>query len=93
LQGSATNQEVVNRYRIRLTLEAVADLKRLQDFMIECDLAAALIDRVLHLCHLINTHGNSHRMREHTELYRTLQPRADAAETDTRSRQSSTAGH
>ena len=28
-------------YRVRLTLEAVEDLKRLQDFLIERDLAAA----------------------------------------------------
>jgi len=34
-------------------------------------MAAALIDRVLHHCHLIR--GNSHRMREHSELYRALQ--------------------
>jgi len=36
-------------------------------------LAAALIDRVLHHCHLVNIRGNSYRMREHTELYRALQ--------------------
>jgi len=38
-------------------------------------MAAALIDRVLHHCHLVNIRGNSYRMREHTELYRAL--RAD----------------
>jgi len=31
----------VRSYRVRLTLEAVEDLKRLQDFLIERDLAAA----------------------------------------------------
>ena len=31
----------MNRYRVRLTLEAVEDLKRLQHFMIERDLATA----------------------------------------------------
>lgn len=36
-------------------------------------MAAALIDRVLHHCHLLNIRGNSYRMREHTELYRALQ--------------------
>ena len=35
-------------------------------------MAAALIDRVLHHCHLVNIRGNSYRMREHTELYRAL---------------------
>ena len=36
-------------------------------------MAAALIDRVVHHCHLVNIRGNSYRMREHTELYRALQ--------------------
>jgi DNA replication protein DnaC len=35
-------------------------------------MAAALIDRVLHHCHLVNIRGNSYRMREHTELHRAL---------------------
>ena len=38
-------------------------------------MAAALIDRVLHHCHLVNIRGNSYRMRHHLELHRTL--RAD----------------
>lgn len=29
---------------------------------------AALVDRVLHHCHLVNIRGNSYGMREHTEL-------------------------
>jgi DNA replication protein DnaC len=36
-------------------------------------MAAALIDRILHHCHLVNIRGNSYRMREHTQLYRALQ--------------------
>ncbi len=43
-------------------------------------MAAALIDRVLHHCHLVNIRGNSYRMREHTELYRNLRPEMEAAE-------------
>jgi DNA replication protein DnaC len=35
-------------------------------------MAAALIDRVLHHCHIINIRGNSYRMRQHTELWRSL---------------------
>lgn len=35
-------------------------------------MAAALIDRVLHHCHLVNIRGNSYRMHEHTELHRAL---------------------
>jgi len=35
-------------------------------------MAAALIDRVVHHCHLVNIRGNSYRMREHSELHRAL---------------------
>ena len=35
-------------------------------------MAAALIDRVVRHCHLVNISGNAFRTREHTELYRTL---------------------
>ena len=31
-------------------------------------MAAALIDRLLHHCHIVNIRGNSYRMREHREL-------------------------
>lgn len=37
-------------------------------------MAAALIDRVLHHCHLVNIRGNSYRMREHADLWQTLAP-------------------
>ena len=40
-------------------------------------MAAALIDRVLHHCHIVNIRGNSYRMREHSDLWRTLQPDAE----------------
>lgn len=43
-------------------------------------MAAALIDRILHHCHIINIRGNSYRMREHTELWQALQT-ADSQET------------
>ena len=51
-------------------------------------MAAALIDRVLHHCHLVNIRGNSYRMREHTELYRSLQPEVDEADPVRRTRKS-----
>jgi len=35
-------------------------------------MAAALIDRLLHHCHIVSIRGNSYRMRHHSELYRTL---------------------
>jgi DNA replication protein DnaC len=37
-------------------------------------MAAALIDRLVHHCHIVNIRGNSYRMRHHTELHRTLGP-------------------
>ncbi len=35
-------------------------------------MAAALIDRLVHHCHIVNIRGNSYRMRQHSELHRTL---------------------
>jgi len=35
-------------------------------------MAAALIDRLLHHCHIVNIHGNSYQMRKHTELWQAL---------------------
>ena len=55
-------------------------------------MAAALIDRVLHHCHLVNVRGNSYRMREHTELYRTLQSDVEGSEPVRRTRKSKS-GH
>ena len=42
-------------------------------------MAAALIDRLLHHCHLVNIRGNSYRMREHADLLRTLEPTDSAS--------------
>lgn len=36
-------------------------------------MAAALIDRIVHHCHIVNIRGNSYRMRHHTELWKALQ--------------------
>jgi DNA replication protein DnaC len=35
-------------------------------------MATALIDRLLHHCHIVNIRGNSYRMREHRDLWHTL---------------------
>ena len=35
-------------------------------------MAAALIDRLVHHCHLVTIRGNSYRMRQHTELWQAL---------------------
>jgi hypothetical protein len=37
-------------------------------------LAAALIDRLMPHCHVVNIRGNSCRMREHTDLWQAIQP-------------------
>ena len=36
-------------------------------------MAAALIDRLLHHCHIVNIRGNSYRLREHQELWPSMQ--------------------
>jgi DNA replication protein DnaC len=36
-------------------------------------MAAALIDRLVHHCHIVNIRGNSYRLRQHAELARRLQ--------------------
>ena len=35
-------------------------------------MAAALIDRLLHHCHIVNVRGNSYRMRAHQDLLRSV---------------------
>ena len=43
-------------------------------------MAAALIDRLLHHCHIVNIRGNSYRMREHQNLMRSAaEPRHEEA--------------
>ncbi len=37
-------------------------------------MAAALLDRLLHRCHLVNIRGNSYRMRRHVELSKAIHP-------------------
>ena len=37
-------------------------------------MAAALLDRLLHRCHIVNIRGNSYRMRHHAELSKTIHP-------------------
>ena len=42
-------------------------------------MAAALIDRVLHHCHIVSIRGNSYRMRHHREAWGRSETRADPA--------------
>ena len=37
-------------------------------------MAAALLDRLLHRCHIINIRGNSYRMRRHADLSKAIHP-------------------
>ena len=42
-------------------------------------MAAALLDRLLHRCHIVNIRGNSYRMRDHRELAKSIHPTAARA--------------
>ena len=46
-------------------------------------MATALIDRLLHHCHIVNIRGNSYRMRQHADLFNTLRNNPAAKETET----------
>jgi DNA replication protein DnaC len=46
-------------------------------------MAAALIDRLMHHCHVVNIRGNSYRMREHADLGLALRPRPDSTTSET----------
>ena len=46
-------------------------------------MATALIDRLLHHCHIVNIRGNSYRMRQHADLFNTLRSNPSNKETET----------
>ena len=47
-------------------------------------MAAALIDRLLHHCHVVSIRGNSYRMRHHTDLFPVLTPTLEGEESQPR---------
>jgi len=47
-------------------------------------MAVALIDRLMHHCHVVNIRGNSYRMREHTDLWHAIQPEHEDTTSRTR---------
>ena len=49
-------------------------------------MAAALIDRLLHHCHILSIRGNSFRMRHHSELWHQLQGDSASASSHPRTR-------
>ena len=53
-------------------------------------MAAALIDRLVHHCHLVNIRGNSYRMREHSALYQALHAGAEPTTSAQRQRETAT---
>ncbi len=58
-------------------------------------MAGALMDRLMHHCHVVNIRGNSYRMREHADRRLALRPSPDAptAETVLRRRKKETQAH
>lgn len=47
-------------------------------------MATALIDRLLHHCHIVNIRGNSYRMRKHSELWQALHREPEPQEAETK---------
>ena len=43
-------------------------------------MAATLVDRLVHHCHIVNIRGNSYRLRQHADLTRRLSPGAPPTE-------------
>jgi IstB-like ATP binding protein len=56
-------------------------------------MAAALIGRLMHHCHVVNIRGNSYRMREHTDLWHAIQPKADEQPASRPTRRKETKAH
>ena len=48
-------------------------------------MAAALIDRLLHHCHIVNVRGNSYRLRHHAGFSRTAEPKGPRGSAPTHS--------
>ena len=46
-------------------------------------MAAALVDRLVHHCHIVNIRGNSYRMRHHADLRSALTPSEGQSESGT----------
>jgi DNA replication protein DnaC len=49
-------------------------------------MAAALIDRLLHHCHVVSIRGNSYRLRHHTDVYQALNTSAGEEQSQSRRR-------
>ncbi len=51
-------------------------------------MASALIDRLVHHCHIVNIRGNSYRMRHHAEVTAAMHTPRELAEPSARPRKS-----
>ena len=51
-------------------------------------MAVALIDRLPHHCHIVNIRRNSYRMRQHRDLWQTLNSSEEGDQPPTRGRRS-----
>jgi len=54
------------------------------DIFADETMAAALIDRLVHHCHIVNIRGNSYRMRHHADVTAALHPPRERPPTSTR---------
>lgn len=84
--SAADGEYVEERLRIDSRFHALAE--PLEIFGDEV-MAAALIDRLVHHCHIVNIRGNSYRMRHHAELRSVLHPRQTIPERSPLKRRSS----
>ena len=73
-------QLVNSRYGCASTvLTSNKGLEHWEEILHDEVMAAALLDRLLHRCHIVNIRGNSYRMRRHMELSRAIHPTASRA--------------
>ena len=80
-------QFVNRRYqRASTVLTSSQGLERWGEILHDEVMAAALLDRLLHRCHIVNIRGNSYRMRRHTELSKAIHPTAAQAVSAERSK-------
>ena len=73
-------QLINSRYgRASTVLTSIKGFEEWGEILHDEVMAAALLDRLLHRCHIVNIRGNSYRMRSHRELSRTIHPTAAKA--------------
>jgi DNA replication protein DnaC len=72
-------QVMARRYeRASTVLTSNKSFEEWGDIFGDAVMAAALIDRLLHHCHIVNIRGNSYRLRQHAELRNILRQQPSA---------------